>query len=291
MTPPIADARILVVDDQPANLMLLEALLQHWEYQNILTTGDSSQVVPMVEAEVPDLVLLDLRMPAPDGFELMRLLEPWTRGPERLPILVLTADATAETKRRALAAGARDFLTKPFDPTEVGLRVGNLLEIRRLHVELQRHNQMLEDRVRARTLELEQARHETLDRLVFAGEFRDDDPNQHAIVLLASYGKVDALLTADAESDITVPLRPPPVEILKVAHHGSADEGLPALLSLLRPAIAVVSVGEHNDYGHPTPSTMGALERAPRLAVFRTDRDGPVVVETDGEQFWTGGEG
>ena len=180
MTPPIADARILVVDDQPANLMLLEALLQHWEYQNILTTGDSSQVVPMVEAEVPDLVLLDLRMPAPDGFELMRLLEPWTRGPERLPILVLTADATAETKRRALAAGARDFLTKPFDPTEVGLRVGNLLEIRRLHVELQRHNQMLEDRVRARTLELEQARHETLERLVFAGEFRDDDPNQHA---------------------------------------------------------------------------------------------------------------
>ncbi len=120
---------------------------------------------------------------------------------------------------------------------------------------------------------------------------RHDDPNQHAVVLLASYGKVEALLTADAESDVTVRLRPPPVEILKVAHHGSADEGLPALLSLVRPAIAVVSVGEHNDYGHPTPSTMGALERAPRLAVFRTDRDGPVVVETDGERFWAGGEG
>jgi putative two-component system response regulator len=180
MTPTFADARLLVVDDQPANVMLLERLLQLWEYENIITTQDSSQVLPLVEAEVPDLVLLDLHMPAPDGFEVMRLLEPWTLGPERLPILVLTADATTETKRRALAAGARDFLTKPFDHTEVGLRVGNLLEIRRLHVELQNHNLLLEDRVRARTAEAEQARLETLERLVLAGEFRDDDTNQHA---------------------------------------------------------------------------------------------------------------
>ncbi|MDQ3895477.1 MAG: DNA internalization-related competence protein ComEC/Rec2 [Actinomycetota bacterium] len=113
-----------------------------------------------------------------------------------------------------------------------------------------------------------------------------EDPNEHATVLLASYGQVDALLTADAESDVTAPLRPPPVEILKVAHHGSADERLPELLSMLRPQIAVISVGRHNDYGHPARSTLAELERAPALSLYRTDRDGRVVVESDGERLW-----
>jgi competence protein ComEC len=113
-----------------------------------------------------------------------------------------------------------------------------------------------------------------------------DDPNQHAIVLLASFGSVDLLLTADAESDVTLPLRPPPVELLKVAHHGSEDDGLAALLDLLRPRVAVVSVGARNDYGHPAPSTLGVLDRTPGLSVYRTDRDGPVTVESDGTRFW-----
>ena len=109
-----------------------------------------------------------------------------------------------------------------------------------------------------------------------------DDPNDHATVLLASYGEFDALLPADAESNVTVPLRPPPVEFLKVGHHGSADPGLPELLELTRPRIAVISVGENNDYGHPTPSTLAALERAPGLELYRTDRDGRVTVDADG---------
>jgi competence protein ComEC len=111
------------------------------------------------------------------------------------------------------------------------------------------------------------------------------DPNDHAIVILASYGSVDALLTADAEGNVTVPLRPPPVEILKVAHHGSADERLPQLLELLRPRVALVSVGSGNDYGHPAPSTTAALEAFPSLEVYRTDRDGRVTIETDGERI------
>ena len=112
-----------------------------------------------------------------------------------------------------------------------------------------------------------------------------DDPNNHAIVLLASYGEVDALLAADAESPVTLPLRPPSAEILKVAHHGSADAGLPALLELVRPRIAVISVGAGNDYGHPAPSTLAALERFSGLDVYRTDEDGRVVVETDGRRL------
>ena len=111
------------------------------------------------------------------------------------------------------------------------------------------------------------------------------DPNDRAIVVLASYGAVDALMTADAESDVTNRLRVPPVEILKVAHHGSADPGLPAFLDRIRPRIAVISVGADNDYGHPTPETVAALESVPGLAVYRTDRDGRVVVESDGERI------
>jgi len=111
------------------------------------------------------------------------------------------------------------------------------------------------------------------------------DPNMHAVVLLASYGAVDALLTADAESDVTAPLRPPPVEILKVAHHGSDDPRLPDLLALVRPRIAVVSVGAGNDYGHPDPDTLATLDAFPGLAVYRTDDDGRVVVESDGRRL------
>ena len=112
-----------------------------------------------------------------------------------------------------------------------------------------------------------------------------DDPNRHSVVLVASYGRVDALFTADAESDVIVPLRPPPVEVLKVAHHGSRDERLGDLLEQTRPRIAVISVGARNDYGHPAPSTLAALERAPALTVLRTDRDGRVVVESDGARL------
>lgn len=112
-----------------------------------------------------------------------------------------------------------------------------------------------------------------------------DDPNDHATVLLASYGGVDALLPADAESNVTLPLRPPQVEILKVAHHGSADPHLEDLLALIRPNIAAISVGSRNDYGHPRASTLAALERSPGLAVYRTDHDGRITIETDGERI------
>jgi competence protein ComEC len=106
-------------------------------------------------------------------------------------------------------------------------------------------------------------------------------------VILASYGRVDALLTADAESPVTLPLNPRPVEIFKVAHHGSTDDGLGRLLGLTKPRVAIVSCGRDNDYGHPTPTTMATLDAAPELEVFRTDLDGRVVIETDGERIST----
>jgi competence protein ComEC len=103
----------------------------------------------------------------------------------------------------------------------------------------------------------------------------EGDPNNRAVVAIASVGSFDVLLTADAESDITGPLQLPPVEALKVAHHGSEDPGLPALLARTRPAFAGIEVGRGNTYGHPTPPTLAEL-RAAVPHVYRTDRDGTV---------------
>jgi competence protein ComEC len=112
-----------------------------------------------------------------------------------------------------------------------------------------------------------------------------EDPNLNAVVLLASFGETDVLLPADAESDVTGRLSTGAVEILKVAHHGSEDPGLGAQLRTLRPRVAVISCGRGNDYGHPRPETLAALAGSPGLAVFRTDVDGRVVVESDGRRL------
>ncbi len=112
-----------------------------------------------------------------------------------------------------------------------------------------------------------------------------DDPNNWATVIHARYGEVDALLTADAESNVTLPIHPPQAEILKVAHHGSADVGLDELLRAVRPRVALISVGAGNDYGHPTASTIATLESRSGLEVYRTDQDGAIAVESDGRRI------
>ena len=114
---------------------------------------------------------------------------------------------------------------------------------------------------------------------------RDEDPHVHGTVLLASYGSTDLLLTGDSESTVTrsLPLRR--VEVLKVAHHGSSDDGIADLLTTLQPRIAVISVGAHNDYDHPRPDTLAALHDRAGLAVYRTDENGRVVFESDGRSL------
>jgi putative two-component system response regulator len=173
--------RILIVDDQPANVALLEKLLAQGGYRNVCSTTDSRKVTQLYTEFEPDLILLDLNMPYLDGFGVMQELAPLVPAGHYMPVLVLTADVTPDAKRRALAAGAKDFLTKPLDHVEVLLRVRNLLETRRLHSELASQNQDLDERVRLRTQELEQARHEILDRLALAAEFRDDDTGKHTL--------------------------------------------------------------------------------------------------------------
>lgn len=175
----VSGGRILIVDDQTENVVLLERLLAVSGFANVLGTTDSAKVVALCAEEQPDLLLLDLQMPHPDGFEVMRQLEPWTRDTTRMPILVLTADNTRDTKTRALSSGASDFLTKPFDTTEVVLRVKNLLLTRMQSLELRDQNLLLERRVRERTRALEEARLEVVDRLALAAEYRDDSTGEH----------------------------------------------------------------------------------------------------------------
>ena len=178
---PLHAARILVVDDEPANVQLLKRALEQQGYENVHGTTDPRQVPSLLTEFQPDLVLLDLLMPELDGFEVLELIKVLVPAGNYLPVLVLTADVTGETKRRALTAGATDFLTKPFDLSEVVLRIRNMLQTRWLHVQLQAQKQLLEDRVRSRTRELEEAYIETFERLALAAEYRDDDTGQHTL--------------------------------------------------------------------------------------------------------------
>jgi putative two-component system response regulator len=128
-------SRILIVDDQQANVDLLEQILGMQGYQKVASTTDPRQVTTLCHELNPDLILLDLHMPYVTGMEVIGQLRGLINS--YLPILVLTADITPEAKRQALTAGANDFLSKPFDVTEVLLRVGNLLETRYLYLEVQ----------------------------------------------------------------------------------------------------------------------------------------------------------
>lgn len=149
------DARILIVDDQESNVLLLQNILQDAGYAHFETTRDSSQVASLMQEFHPDLILLDLMMPNLDGYAVMEQLRPLIPPDTYLPILVLTADATKQAKQRALSLGAKDFLTKPLDQVEVLLRIKNLLETRLLHLQQQRQNLILEDTVRERTLQIQ----------------------------------------------------------------------------------------------------------------------------------------
>lgn len=131
--PATTDARILIIDDQQANIFLLEGILQEGGYTKFRSVSDSRQAMQVFKEYKPDLILLDLMMPFVDGFELMAQLRRQQEIRSYLPILVLTADANPDTKRRALASGAKDFLAKPLDAMEVLLRIRNMLETRLLY--------------------------------------------------------------------------------------------------------------------------------------------------------------
>lgn len=139
----LAAASVLIVDDEAANVSLLERLLRASGAERVHTVTDPRQAATRCLEIAADIVLLDLHMPDHDGFDVMAELGERLPADAFVPVLVLTGDATTSTRDRALQAGAKDFLTKPFDLTEVLLRVHNLLETRSLYVDVQDHNQSL----------------------------------------------------------------------------------------------------------------------------------------------------
>ncbi len=131
--------KFLAVDDEINNIVILERMLAQSQCFNVQSTTDSREALHLFQEFQPDIILLDLMMPEMDGFDVMEQLKPLIPEGAFLPIVVLTADATTRTKRKALAAGAKDFLTKPFDNVELSLRLYNLVETRYYYLELQKH--------------------------------------------------------------------------------------------------------------------------------------------------------
>lgn len=145
--------KILIIDDEPLNVALLEDMLSEAGYKQLRSITDSRLALEVCDTFVPDLILLDLMMPHVNGLAILHSLR--SAGDEVfLPVIVLTADANEETKRAALGAGATDFLLKPLDHLEVLLRIANLLEMRRLHIQLDTQRAALEDALHERSLEL-----------------------------------------------------------------------------------------------------------------------------------------
>ncbi|WP_207481855.1 HD-GYP domain-containing protein [Arenibaculum pallidiluteum] len=173
-------ARILVVDDVPANVEMLEELLTAAGYANVATATDPAEGLEKFGLFNPDLVLLDFRMPRLDGAAFLR--EARRRFPDLAPpVLVLTAQTDQATRRVALEAGARDFVSKPLEFWELLARVRNLLELHMLAKAQKAKADTLEVAVRARTHELERVHREVVRRLCAAGEFRDADTGQHVV--------------------------------------------------------------------------------------------------------------
>lgn len=205
----ILQANILIVDDEPANIKLLEKILQHHGYQNIQSTCDSREVETLCNITRFDAVLLDIRMPYLSGFDIMAQLKQRFID-DYLPVLVLSAQPDMETRLKALNLGAKDFLTKPFDQLEATTRIHNLLEVRLMHNRIRDQNRILEEQVKTRTAELYQTRQEVIRRLGLAAEYRDNETGNH-IIRMSKYAQLLALAYGLSEQDAEIILNAAPM--------------------------------------------------------------------------------
>ena len=163
---------VLVVDDEPSNVVLMERMLLAGGFSCIRTEVDPTRILPAIESDVPDLILLDLHMPEVDGFHVLAEISKMFKHGFSPPVVVVTADTSRETLKRALNYGAVDFITKPVDQTELVLRVRNHLHFRRMALQL-------DTRLQAVEAELESERLEAIERLAFAAEARESGMGEH----------------------------------------------------------------------------------------------------------------
>jgi len=176
----IKKSNILIVDDEPANVKLIEKLLNQHGYKNVISTQDSSEVLNLNRKHKSDLILLDLNMPNLDGYAVMDQLYDYF-SEDIPPILILTAQHAQSFRQQALDNGALDYVTKPFDVNELLSRVRNLLEVSVAHKFMRSQNEILEKNVRKRTKELNDSRLKIVRYLGRAAEYRDNETGLHII--------------------------------------------------------------------------------------------------------------
>jgi PAS domain S-box-containing protein len=204
--PDVLNASILIVDDQKANVSLLEQLLVETGYTCVASTTNPQEVAALHRKNHYDLILLDLQMPGMDGFRVMEALKT-NNLDSYLPVIVLTAQPGH--KLRALQAGAKDFISKPFDLLEVRTRIHNMLEVRLLYKELENYNRLLEQVVQERTAELREseARYRSLTELASDWYWEQDEKGSFTKVsgpVLEMLGiRVDAFVGEDSDAAMT----------------------------------------------------------------------------------------
>ncbi|MBT7942413.1 MAG: response regulator [Alphaproteobacteria bacterium] len=202
-------ARILIVDDLADNVELLEMMLMAAGYTNITSTTDPTQVLDLYRKWRYDLILLDLRMPVMDGFAIMEALTSAIKN-DYLPILVLTAERETDVRQRALESGAKDFLSKPFDNTEVLNRIANMLDVRAHFNDRRWQTEIVEAEVRRRTEELQETRLEVIRRLGRAAEYRDNETGMH-VIRMSKYCERLALAAGLGDEHATIILNASPM--------------------------------------------------------------------------------
>lgn len=171
-------AKIMIVDDEPINVKAAQKHLAGFGYTNFRTTTDSSKAVEMAENERPDIILLDIMLPEVSGIAILERLQA-NAELRRIPVVILTAVGDVRIKKKALHLGATDFLSKPVDPSELVLRVGNTLVVKTHHDHLENYSVQLEQQVRSRTVELMASRRGLVQTLARAGEYRDNETAHH----------------------------------------------------------------------------------------------------------------
>ena len=174
------DGRIMIVDDEPINIKLVQKYLRDAGYQNFVTTTDSRQAVELIHRELPDVIVLDVMMPHVSGLNILEVVRS-DRELANIPVLFLTASTDEQIKSHALELGATDFLTKPVKPTELIPRIKNSLILKAHQDQLAAYSKRLEFEVRQRTEELLRSREEVIHILACAAEYRDHETGNHVI--------------------------------------------------------------------------------------------------------------